>query len=185
MEQQERTLQAYESTPVLQENSNLNLDFGYDCGDEPSEEQSEELDQNSSISSIEIADLKKDSSEESEAEAPSVKGYPQQNVQQSTDTSSQNSQDPVTKLRRKSKKKLPAHKAILEEEEEKSDDDQTIFTNCISGLPNTNPQKTGDKYADREAFLKRPPNQTVTLIRSLFQGREPYLYFPYPPFLKL
>ena len=58
----------------MQENSNLNLDFGYDCGDEPSEEQSEQLDQNSSISSIEIADLKKDSSDESEVETPSIKG---------------------------------------------------------------------------------------------------------------
>lgn len=59
---------------MLQENSNINLDFGYDCGDEPSEEQSEQLDQNSSISSIEIADLKKDLSDESEAETPSIKG---------------------------------------------------------------------------------------------------------------
>lgn len=59
---------------MLQENSNLNLDFGYDCGDEPSEEQSEQLDQNSSISSIEIADLKKELSDESETEKPSIKG---------------------------------------------------------------------------------------------------------------
>jgi hypothetical protein len=58
MTEQERTLLVYESAPALQENRKLNLDFGYDCGDEPSEEQSEQLDQNSSISSIEIEDLK-------------------------------------------------------------------------------------------------------------------------------
>jgi hypothetical protein len=41
------------------------------------------------------------------------------------------------------------------------------------------------KRAAREAFLKRPANQIITLIQSQFPGRDPYLFFPYPPFLKI
>jgi len=39
------------------------------------------------------------------------------------------------------------------------------------------------KKANREEFLKRPPNQIVTMIKSPFATREPYIFFPYPPFL--
>ena len=41
------------------------------------------------------------------------------------------------------------------------------------------------KHADRDAYLRRPPNQTITMIKSQFRNREPYLFFPYPPFLKM
>lgn len=41
------------------------------------------------------------------------------------------------------------------------------------------------KRAQRKAFLIRPPNQMITLIKSVFPGRDPFLYFPYPPFLKM
>ena len=40
------------------------------------------------------------------------------------------------------------------------------------------------KLAERDAYLKRPPNQTITLIKSQFPGRDPFLFFPYPPYLK-
>jgi hypothetical protein len=33
-------------------------------------------------------------------------------------------------------------------------------------MPQTKEEKTGNKVADREAYLRRPPNQTVTLIKS-------------------
>ena len=39
------------------------------------------------------------------------------------------------------------------------------------------------KIAIRDEFLKRPPNQIVTMIKSPFATREPYIFFPYPPFL--
>lgn len=39
--------------------------------------------------------------------------------------------------------------------------------------------------ADRDLYLRRPPNQTVTLIKSQFGGRDPYLFFPYPPYLNI
>ena len=46
--------------------------------------------------------------------------------------------------------------------------------------PMTDKQK---KLAIREEFLRRPPNQIVTMIKSPFATREPYIFFPYPPFL--
>jgi hypothetical protein len=53
----------------------INLDFaGYDCGDEPSDHSSEPDDQNSSISSIEQEDMKKDSSSDIEVEKLSKTG---------------------------------------------------------------------------------------------------------------
>ena len=39
------------------------------------------------------------------------------------------------------------------------------------------------KHAIRDEFLRRPPNQIVTMIKSPFPTREPYIFFPYPPFL--
>ena len=37
----------------------------------------------------------------------------------------------------------------------------------------------------KEAFLLRPPNNVVTLIKSPFNKRPPTIFFPYPGFLKL
>ena len=54
----------------------------------------------------------------------------------------------------------------------------------LGSLPAATAEKTGNKQADRDTYLRRPPNQTITLIKSQFQGHEPYLFFPYPPFLK-
>jgi hypothetical protein len=31
----------------------------------------------------------------------------------------------------------------------------------------------------------RPPNNTVTLMKSIFNKRPPTIYFPYPGFLKM
>lgn len=39
------------------------------------------------------------------------------------------------------------------------------------------------KHAVRDEFLRRPPNQIITMIKSQFASREPYIFFPYPPFL--
>jgi hypothetical protein len=41
------------------------------------------------------------------------------------------------------------------------------------------------KHAIRDEFLRRPPNQLVTLIKSPFPNRDPFLFFPYAPFLKI
>lgn len=62
--------------------------------------------------------------------------------------------------------------------------------NALIQLPEKEPiavpsgSDKAQKRANREAFLKRPPNQMVTFIKSPFPGREPVLFFPYPPFLK-
>ena len=41
------------------------------------------------------------------------------------------------------------------------------------------------KHAIRDEYLRREPNQLVTLIKSPFPNREPFLFFPYAPFLKM
>ena len=77
----------------------------------------------------------------------------------------------------------------MEEEEktENEDDDQQSYTppQPIRHEPVPPVQKTGNKYVDREAYLRRPPNQTITLIKSQFPNREAVVFFPYPPFLKV
>ena len=50
----------------------------------------------------------------------------------------------------------------------------------VAMQPLTDKQK---KLAVRDEFLRRPPNQIVTMIKSPFATREPYIFFPYPPFL--
>ena len=47
------------------------------------------------------------------------------------------------------------------------------------------PVISGSKQAIRDAYLRRPPNQTLTLVKSQFQGHQPFLFFPYPPFLNV
>jgi len=37
----------------------------------------------------------------------------------------------------------------------------------------------------KEAFLLRPPNNIVTLMKSLFNKRPATIFFPYPSFLKM
>lgn len=46
-------------------------------------------------------------------------------------------------------------------------------------------KKNKSKTAARDEFMDRPANQTVTLIKSVFTCRESFLFFPYPPFLKI
>ena len=60
------------------------------------------------------------------------------------------------------------------------------MTQSNSIVPNSFASKPTNgltKAQIREAFLRRPPNMTVTLIKSPFANREPWVYFPYPAFL--
>jgi hypothetical protein len=43
----------------------------------------------------------------------------------------------------------------------------------------------GPKPKLKDAFLMRPPNNQVLLIKSQFNKRPPTIYFPYPACLKL
>ena len=68
---------------------------------------------------------------------------------------------------------------VAEETKEESDDESS------SQMMMDVPKPLGDgKHALRDAYLRRPPNQIVTLIKSQFPGRDPYVFFPYPPILK-
>lgn len=70
---------------------------------------------------------------------------------------------------------------VAEETKEESDDESPTNTQTMMDVP----KPLGDsKHALRDAYLRRPPNQIVTLIKSQFPGREPYVFFPYPPVLK-
>lgn len=79
----------------------------------------------------------------------------------STDASSSSS---LIKELKKSKKRKPKRvgQAILEEDE-KFEDEPTISVQ-------TNLPDRSRKLAERDAYLKRPPNQTVTLIKSQFSN---------------
>lgn len=37
----------------------------------------------------------------------------------------------------------------------------------------------------KDALLVRPPNNTITIIKSMFNKRPGTVYFPYPGFLKI
>jgi hypothetical protein len=37
----------------------------------------------------------------------------------------------------------------------------------------------------KEAFLRRPPNNIITLVDSLIPGRQSSIFFNYPPFLNI
>ena len=88
------------------------------------------------------------------------------------------------------KKAASTDKGVIQEEDERIEadivlDEQTMVVHA----PMTQPPVVGanmDKKAIRKAFLERPPNQIVSLIKSQFgPAREPWLFFPYPPFLKI
>jgi hypothetical protein len=80
-------------------------------------------------------------------------------------------------------------RTILEEEEKVEDDDQNSSEEEAKfPVQNFNKPLTKDraqKIAERDIYLRRPPNQTVTLIKSTFAGRDPYIFFPYPPYLNI
>jgi tubulin polyglutamylase TTLL4 len=119
-------------------------------------------------------------------------GHILQSQHTSTDTSSNSSAFDMVSLKKshtkRSKKQTKVMKSsgcILEEEEKVEDDSD-------SPLPQSNEKCTEQqkldrarKLAERDAYLKRPPNQTVTLIKSVFPHTEPFLFFPYPPYLKV
>ena len=49
-----------------------------------------------------------------------------------------------------------------------------------------NIQTTGQKDRSlKEAFLRRPANNVVTLYYGPIPGRQPTVFFNYPPFLKM
>ena len=49
-----------------------------------------------------------------------------------------------------------------------------------------NVQATGQKDRSlKEAFLRRPANNVVTLNYGPIPGRQPTVFFNYPPFLKM
>lgn len=64
--------------------------------------------------------------------------------------------------------------------QQKAKEDQAV--KAIIAAAMTDKQR---KLALREEFLRREPNQLVTLIKSPFPNREPFLFFPYAPFLKM
>ena len=81
-------------------------------------------------------------------------------------------------------------KGVINEEDERIEADIVLEdTTPAAPQPSIAPpmvDKNMDKKAIRAAFLQRPPNQIVTLIKSQFgPAREPWLFFPYPPFLKI
>lgn len=43
----------------------------------------------------------------------------------------------------------------------------------------------GQKTKLKDAFLLRPPNNQVLLMKSIFNRRQPTIYFPYPACLKM
>ena len=45
--------------------------------------------------------------------------------------------------------------------------------------------KEGKDKSLKEAFLRRPPNNTITLLYGPIPGRAPTIFFAYPPFLKI
>ena len=45
--------------------------------------------------------------------------------------------------------------------------------------------KLTTKMSAKEAFLLRPPNNVITLIKSPFNKRPPTIFFPYPGYLKM
>lgn len=91
--------------------------------------------------------------------------------------------------------------SILEEEEDKkteyggdgyssannskADDRQPSRDDAVVKLNFANMTDKQRKRAIREEFLRRAPNQLVTMIKSPFPNREPFLFFPYAPFLKM
>lgn len=44
-------------------------------------------------------------------------------------------------------------------------------------------QQTGKDRSLKEAFLRRPPNNIVTILKSPIPNRPPTVFFNYPPFL--
>ena len=46
-------------------------------------------------------------------------------------------------------------------------------------------EATGKDRSLKEAFLRKPPNNIVTLLRSVIPNRPPTVFFQYPPFLQI
>lgn len=87
----------------------------------------------------------------------------------------------------KGNKNYKANEGVINEEDERIEADIMIDQNEMAQEVQA-PQIQGnmDKKQVRAAFLDRPPNQIVTLVKSQFGSqREPWLFFPYPPFLKI
>ena len=82
----------------------------------------------------------------------------------STDRSSNSSEIPaMRKLKKKKiKKQMASDRAILEEEEKQVDESDSYNSPIQASEQNTNTNKINkdktQKLADREAYLRRPPN---------------------------
>ena len=70
----------------------------------------------------------------------------------------------------------------MEDDDDSSQEDARV---AVSQANKPLSKDRAQKLAERDLYLRRPPNQTVTLIKSQFAGRDPYLFFPYPPYLNI
>jgi len=77
---------------------------------------------------------------------------------------------------------------ISNNEEEKVSPKKVDAVVAVKPSQKTKAQEKADrqrKHAVRDEYLRRPPNSLVTLIKSPFANREPFVFFPYAPFLKV
>lgn len=70
----------------------------------------------------------------------------------------------------------------MEDEEDSSEENNKHLS---SDLQRPMTKDRAKKLAERDAYLRRQPNQTITLIKSQFPGKDPFLFFPYPPYLNI